>query len=402
MPLRIAAIFARHGDAYRASYPSSTQQCRVIRDILACRTAALGGHLQVCGDCQEQVPLYNSCRNRHCPTCQGARQAKWLTEREQTILPTPYFHVVFTLPQGLRDLLQRNSRTLLGLLMRCAADTLLTLGCDPKRLGARLGITTVLHTWTRTLVYHPHVHCIVTSGGLSLDGKRWVRTKDSFLFASEVVQRLFRGRFMAALRQLYAEGKLFLDGPLIPLRNPAAFRALKESLYEQRWVVYTKAPFGGVEQVFAYLGRHTHRVGLTDSRLRAVTADSVTFATKMARTTTVTPVEFLRRFLLHVLPKGFVKIRHYGLYAGRCVRESLPLARALLSTATPPSCSPHESARQGESDATIERSAVKTALLEGSWQDRLKALSGIDVTRCRRCGSARLEVHALPRGNNTS
>ena len=394
---RIAAIFADHQGAYRAAYPPSSGQKRVISAIAACRTAALGGHLQICRDCDKSIPMYNSCRNRHCPTCQGAQQARWLAMREQTILPIPYYHVVFTLPASLRELVRRNPRTLLGLLMRCAADTLLTLGGDPKRLGARLGVTTVLHTWTRTLQYHPHVHCIVTGGGLSVDGHRWIRARQSFLFAAGVVRRLFRGRFMAALRQLYAQGRLALDGPLACLHDPGQFRIFKEALYDQNWVVYAKAPFGGARQVFAYLGRYTHRVGLTNARIKSVTSDAVTFATKMARTTTIAPVEFMRRFLLHVLPKGFVKIRHYGIYAAKQVRHVLPKARALIESMDVRGARRPHGVTQQMARATSQNQGI----IAGPWQARLKLLTGIDVTRCRHCGSHRLHQHPLPRRDSS-
>jgi Putative transposase/Transposase zinc-binding domain len=392
--LTIAGIFRQHHAAFREAYRPTPAQSRVIDNIMACRTAVLGGRLQVCPNCNDSVPLYNSCRNRHCPTCQNAKQAQWLANREQTILPTPYFHVVFTLPESLRQVVRQNPRLLLALLMRCAANTVLTLGKDPKRLDAQLGITAVLHTWTRTLIYHPHVHCVVTGGGLRVDNQRWVSTHEGFLFAANVVGRLFRGRFMSEIRALYAQKELTLDGPLAHLRHPDEFRHFKEALYDQKWVVYAKQPFGGPQHVFAYLGRYTHRVGLTDARLVEVTDTTVTFRTKEQRTTTVTPLEFLRRFTLHVLPKNFVRIRHYGLLAAKNVKEKIPIARALLEKQKRPPIQvqqPQVEAAEPQK-ADDEKSAERHEIIRtGSWIDRFFALTGIDLTLCQRCGLKRVE-----------
>jgi hypothetical protein len=386
---RIAKIFARHRPTYEAACRPSGHQRRVIAAIIACRTPVLGGRMQACEDCGDAVPLYNSCRNRHCPTCQNAKQAQWLARREQTILPTPYFHVVFTLPAGLREITRQNPRTILALLMRCAAETLLKLAEDPKRLGAHIGITSVLHTWTRTLTYHPHVHCIVTGGGLTADGQRWLPARQGFLFSVRVLQKLFRGRFMAALRHLYDEGALHLRGPLAELRERAAFRRLKETLYDQRWVVYAKQPFGGPQQVFAYLGRYTHRVGITNARIREATDDRVTFTTRQARTTTLAPVEFMRRLTQHILPPRFVKMRHYGLYAGRHVKRKVAQALVVL----------HDQARPQKSGSNDEKTCLPTTkpARVDLWGTRLRVMTPVGTKPCQRCGSSRVVQRPFPR-----
>lgn len=324
-------VFRRHGDAYRARYAITRQQSKALWCIAHCRTAVMGGHLDACDDCDWQQPAYNSCRNRHCPKCQGAAQAEWLAAREERLLPVPYFHVVMTLPSELRPLARANPREVYGLLLRSANGTLLELARDPKWMGGIPGITSVLHTWSRDLRLHPHVHSVVTGGGLSLDGTRWVsRGEGRLLFPVKVIGRLFRGKMLAGLAALREAGELRgVDDPL-------AFAGLKDRLYRKDWVVYAKRPFAGAEQVFSYLGRYTHRVGLSDYRLLDVTADAVTWKTRGDGTATVAPVEFIRRLLQHVLPKGFVKIRHAGLYAAGNVNTRLARARALLADEPPP------------------------------------------------------------------
>lgn len=287
----------------------------------------LGGHVDVCDDCGHQEVAYNSCRNRHCPKCQGAAQARWLEQRLERLLPTHYFHVVFTLPSELHPLVLANARTMYDMLMMCAGEALIELGRD--RLDAQLGVTEVLHTWTRELLFHPHAHCIVTGGGLSVDGERWISTRPSFLLPVRVLGALFRGKFLARVVAAYKAGELRLDGPAAKLADPKVFARLREKLYLMRWHVYSKPPFGGAEQVFKYLGRYTHRVGLSNHRLLSLDDRGVTFRTRGDTTTTVAPREFLRRFLLHVLPPRFVKIRHYGLLAAGNVKK-LPGIRELM------------------------------------------------------------------------
>jgi hypothetical protein len=292
---------------------------------------------------------------------------------------------------------RRNPKVLLGLLMRASAEALLKLGRDPKRLGAQLDVTAVLHRWTRTLLYHPHVHCIVTGGGLSLDEQSWVATRPNHLFPVRVLGRVFRGLFMAKLRELYERGELNLVGECAEMASPDIFKKFKEALYDQDWVTYAKQPFGGPKQVFAYLGRYTHRVGISNSRLRSVTSEAVTFTTKLAKTTTMTPAEFMRRFLLHVLPRGFVKIRHYGIMAGRNVSGALTKAQLLLRA---DECSSYNS-QDGDAVLPIATDGDSDLLVEGSWQAQLLFLTGIDIEVCTRCRARAVVRHRLP-ARNTS
>lgn len=282
----------------------SPEQHAVLRAIQFCRTAALGGHLHACSHCDYAVPVYNSCRNRHCPSCQSLEQHRWLARRRERILPVSYFHVVFTLPAELRPIVLLQREKLFAMLMHAASQTLLILAHDDKRLGAMPAITTVLHTWTRELVFHPHVHAIVSSGGLrTTDGEpRWIGISKGYLFPVRVMGKLFRHLFRSALLQEIDKGSI-----RVPSDCEGPMRA---ALFDKRWVVYAKKPFGGADQVFSYLGRYTHRVGISNARIVLTDASTVTFATKNGRTCTLSQVEFLRRLLQHVLPKGFHKIRH--------------------------------------------------------------------------------------------
>jgi hypothetical protein len=309
--IEVADIVRAHGQAFARAHALTAEQAAALNAIARCRTAALGGHQDVCDTCGHCEISYNSCRNRHCPKCQSLAQARWLERRMQRVLPTHAFHVVFTLPSELRRLALANRTLLFDMLFDCAAKTLLELGRDPRWLGAELGITSVLHTWTRELLFHPHIHCIVTGGGLSLDGEHWIRTRKNFLFPVRVLGALFRGKFIARLRQVHARGQLRLQSPA----TAQHFQRLCEKLRRKRWVVFSKPPFGGPNQVFRYLGRYTHRVGLSNRRLISFDARGVTFRTRGANTVTLSPDDFLRRFLQHVLPKRFVKIRHHGLMA---------------------------------------------------------------------------------------
>lgn len=352
-----------------------------MRDIEACRTAVLGGHLEVCSACGYEEPAYNSCRNRHCPKCQSLEQARWLERRLERLLPTHYFHVVFTLPSELRPLCRRNPMVLYNLLFQCASATLLALGEDPTRLGGQLGMTAVLHTWTRELQYHPHLHCIVTGGGLAEDGSCWVPARRKYLFPVRVLSALFRGKFLDSLRRAHAAEPLRLDG--------IDFDGLLDSLYRVPWVVYAKRPFGGPEQVFRYLGRYTHRVGISNQRLRAFDGDNVRFATKNGRAVTLAADEFIRRFLLHVLPARFVKKRHYGLWAAGHIHGRLALARHRLVAG--PDAPPPVLATPPAPPAARP------------WQELLRALTGIDVTLCPRChvGHLVLVLGCAPRTSHT-
>jgi hypothetical protein len=367
--LEIADVFRAHGEAYRQRHALSGDQLRVMRAIEACRTAVLGGHLDVCPDCDYSRPAYNSCGNRHCPKCQSLKQARWVERRLEHLLPVPYFHVVFTLPAELRALVQANREALFDLLFASAPATLLDLGDDPERLGGLLGITAVLHTWTRKLEFHPHLHCIVTGGGLSSDQSRWVPVKNRrYLFPVAVMKRLFRGKFLAGLSRLQRAGKLRFVGGAARIADPAAFAALVDKLYCTDWVVYSKATFAGPEQVFRYLGRYTHRVGISNQRLQSIDDDGVRFATKGGRTITLNHDEFIRRFLCHVLPHGFTKLRHFGLHASSNLRTKLVCARSLIPSPNPVAVPPR-------SPASI------------TWRELVLLYTGVDPTRCPRCGA---------------
>ena len=329
-----------HGDAYRARHPVSPEQSAVMRHLMACRTVVLGGHVDVCTACGFLKVSYNSCRDRHCPKCQAARRAEWLETRLERLLPVEYFHVVFTLPEQLRPLALKNRRVVYDLLFQAASQTMLQLAADPKRLGAQIGFTAVLHTWGQNLLFHPHVHCVVTGGGLSPDGTRWVPARQGYLLPEKVLGKLFRGKFLAGLQEAYRSGTLQLNGSVAALTDPARFRKLLTRLYRQNWVVHAKRPFGGAEQVYRYLGRYTHRVAVSNGRLVSLEDGQVRFRYKDYADNSTWKVmqlsaeEFLRRFLLHVLPKRFVRIRHYGLLASRNVSTRLKRCRELLEKAS--------------------------------------------------------------------
>ncbi len=291
----VADIVRRHGASFRREHVLTPDQHQVLHAIERCRTASLGGHVELCLDCGHQRLSYNSCRNRHCPKCQALEQARWIARRMARLLPVNYFHVVFTLPAELRRITQRNRRLVFGILFKSAAQTLLELGLDPNRLGGRLGVTAVLHTWSRELWFHPHVHCIVTGGGLSLDSKRWLAArKPDYLLPVHVLGALFRGKMLDALKAAHRHGKLDVGGDEEGA-DPEAFTRTVSALYRKKWVVYAKRSFGGPEQVLRYLGRYTHRVGLSNSRIRCVTHDAVTFATKTGKTITLGPTTAMSR-----------------------------------------------------------------------------------------------------------
>jgi putative transposase/transposase-like zinc-binding protein len=321
-------------------------QLKVMRAIERCRTAALGGHVARCENdaCGYTIVAYNSCRDRHCPRCQGAASRKWLEAREAELLPASYFHVVYTLPAELRDVAYQNKRVVYDLLMKAGAETTLQIAADPKHLGARIGITAVLHTWGSAMTHHPHVHMIVPGGGLSDDGSRWIAAKPDFLVHVNVLRRLFRGKVLGLLTDAHAEGRLQFFGHLAALTDKTTFKRFLAPLRRIKWVVYCKDPFGGPEQVLRYLSRYTHRVAISNRRLVAADDGGVSFRWKDYRidgpkrwkTMTLLPAEFIRRFLLHVLPKGFRRIRHYGLFANANRTEAIARARELLAVAPPP------------------------------------------------------------------
>ena len=321
----VAEIFRRYlqhqgHESQRTLSAWSWEQRAVVNRILACRTARLGGHLDSCDACGHQKISYNSCRNRHCPKCQGSAQAAWLEARQADVLPVPYAHVVFTLPQMLAPLALQSPSVVYDLLLRTAARTLQEIAANPKHLGARLGFFAILHTWGQTLVHHPHVHCVVPAGGLSEDGRTWRACRPGFFLPVRVLSRLFRGKFVAGLRDAFRAGRLELHGSLARYRNATAFDGLLSASVRTEWVVYAKPPFDGPERVLEYLARYTHRIAISNHRLRHVDAETVNFRYKdyrgrRARSLTLPIAEFCRRFLLHVLPRGLVRIRYYGFLA---------------------------------------------------------------------------------------
>jgi hypothetical protein len=340
--LEVADIFRRFGPAWRVANAGhlSLAQRRVMRAVELCRTAALGGHVEQCADCAHTRIAYNSCRNRHCPKCQWTAAQAWLQAREAELLPVPYFHVVFTLPAALGALAYQNKPRVYGLLLKAAAETLTTIAADPKHLGARIGVTTVLHSWGQTLDHHPHVHCIVPAGGISLDGSRWIACRPGFFLPVRVLSRLFRRLFLDGLAEAHGKGELQVFGDLAGLKEPGAFKAHLAAQRRRDWVVYAKAPFAGPKQVLAYLARYTHRVAIANSRLWALDDDGeVSFRWKDYRESGRTKAkimrlpagEFMRRFLLHVLPDGFHRIRHYGLFANGHRAAMIARCRELLN-----------------------------------------------------------------------
>jgi hypothetical protein len=320
---------------------------KVLLAIWRCRTAALGGHLDQCSACGHRAISYNSCRNRHCPKCQGQARERWLAARRSELLATTYAHVVFTLPHQLAPLALQNKALMYGLLLRCSAETLIEVAADPQRLGAEIGFFSVLHTWNQKLQHHPHVHCVVAAGGLSRDHSQWVRPRSSnFFLPIWVLREVFRGKFLDALQQAHASGQLQFHGRLRGLAQRRLFRSLLGQLFVPHWVVYCKPPFGGPEQVLRYLGAYTHRVAISDHRLVSFAEGNVTFRWRDSvhknkkRLLTLSVDEFLRRFLLHVLPRGFVRIRYFGFLAHRRRRALLPLCQQLLSAAAPAASDP--------------------------------------------------------------
>lgn len=342
----------------------TTAQRRVLSAIELCRTATLGGHLDVCRSCGHEHPAYNSCRNRHCPKCQLLAQEKWIAARSERLLPVRHFHVVFTVPSELRALTRFAPRFVFDALFRAAAETLLALG--RSRLGAELGVTMVLHTWTRDLRFHPHVHAIVTAGGLAADGTRWTDGSRRYLFPVKVMGSLLRGKMMAALRRAFRHGAF---GRFHAFQDPEGFDRLMAKLAASDWIVYAKRPFRRAGHVLEYLGRYTHRIGIANSRLLTVTDATVCFRTKHGQTATITPIEFLRRLVEHVLPPRFVKIRHYGLYAATHADGLLTAAHGHLGQ--------HPPVRDAD---------------RARWEDLLERLTGRDVRRCPACDAPLVRI----------
>src|SRR2546422_22264 len=370
--IELADIVRAHGAAYQRAHPLCRAQRRALRAIAECRTAALGGHRAVCPACGAERITYNSCRNRHCPKCQRVATERWLTARRAEVLPIPYFHVVFTLPHVLNPLAQSHPRLIYRLLFQSAASTLVSFGRDPRHLGGDLGVTAVLHTWGQTLTQHVHVHCVVTGGALAPDGTRWTPARPGFLFPVRALAKVFRGRYLAALRQAFDRGELHVTGGLAALAEPAAFDAWLAELRHQAWVVYCKPPFAGPEHVLAYLGRYTHRVALSNDRLLAVTDGRVCFRWRdyadgdRVKVMALDVDEFLRRFLLHVVPDGFVRVRHFGLLANCRRAMALAHCRRLLMPGPAPVDPP----------GSVRAESVRDLMLR---------VAGIDIERCPVC-----------------
>ena len=343
--LEVADIFRDHGAAWRQANTGhvSLDQLKVMSAIERCRTAVLGGHVARCEDCAHTLIAYNSCRNRHCPKCQGAAAREWLAEREAELLPVPYFHVVYTLPAALRDIAYQNKAVVYDLLFKASAETTLTIAADPKHLGARIGFISVLHTWGSALVHHPHVHMIVPGGGFSSDGSKWITCRPRYFLTVEVLSALFRRLLLEMLLAAHAAGRLQFFGDLVPLADKVAFAAFLKPLRKINWVVDVREPFAGPKQVLRYLSRYTHRVAISNRRLISANENGVTFRYKDYRidgparykTMTLAADEFIRRFLIHVLPKRFHRIRHYGLLAKANRATNIARARELLGVPSP-------------------------------------------------------------------
>ncbi len=354
-PLEVADLVRAAGEAFieRSRRWIRWKHVKVLRAIARCRTAALGGHLDECTRCGHRAPIsYNSCRDRHCPKCQTAARERWIAARRRELLPIRYLHVVFTLPHRLAPLVLQNKKVLYGLLFRTSAETLLEVARDPKHLGAEIGFFSVLHTWSQKLKIHPHVHCVVPAGGLSPDHTRWVRSRDNYFLPKEVLREIFRGKFVDALEQAFQNGQLRFDGNLKLLAQPKIFAAWLRPLFRQDWVVYLKRPFGGPEYVLQYLGRYTHRVAISNHRLVSFADGQVTFlwrdsAPNNEQKPMILPLDkFLRRFLLHILPQGFVRIRNFGFLANRKRATRLPLCFQLLGSAQQPQAEQHASSTE--------------------------------------------------------
>ena len=385
-PLEVADIFRQHGDDFRLTHTLLPEQRRVMRAIERCRTARLGGHVEQCDACGHQRIAYNSCRNRHCPKCQSLAKARWLQARLDDLLPVEYFHVVFTLPEQLASVALQNKRVVYNLLFSAASETLRTIAADPRHLGADIGFLAVLHTWDQRLRHHPHLHCVVPGGGLSLDGEGWRSSRPGFFLPVNVLARLFRRLFLQGLERVYEKGKLSFHGACAFLAKPTAFNRLLKSVRAREWWVYAKPPFGGPAQVLAYLGRYTHRVAISNHRLLSLKQGKVTFSWRdnhrgqMRSTMTLSTDEFMRRFLLHVLPRGFQRIRQFGLLANRR-HDELGRCRQLLGTAA----------------QTVES-------LSQDYQSLYQIVTGTSLQQCPACRTGTMKFFSplVPLKNNSA
>ena len=375
----VADVFRIDGAAFLNRYRLSKEQYRVFNALQECRTAALGACCKRCDKCGHEVTVYCSCRNRHCPKCQGAARAAWLQAREREVLDVEYFHVVFTMPHELSPLALQNRRVVYGMLFRAASETLQTLTRDPKHLGAEFGCLALLHTWGQTLLAHPHLHCVIPGGGISPDGQRWVSCRDGFFLPVRVMSRMFRGKFLALLQSAFEQQELEFHGKLLELAHPKAWEGFVEPLRNKEWVVYAKPPFGGPEQVLKYLARYTNRVAISNQRIQSFANGKVSFSWKdysqgdRKRIMTLSSVEFIRRFLLHVLPKGFMRIRYYGFLANRHRAGKIELARILLC----------EQTRSAEKDPEVSESQPQP-------DNAGEPIDELDV--CPKCKQGRLVI----------
>jgi hypothetical protein len=385
--LEVAEVFRRYGEAYRDKHGASmsTAQRRVMTAIEVCRTAALGGHLERCDQCGHERNSFNSCRDRHCPKCQSLARAQWIEDRQSELLDCPYFHVVFTVPEEIAAIAYQNKELVYGILFQTTAETLKTIAADPKHLGAEIGFFAVLHSWGQNLMFHPHLHCVVPGGGLSPDGQRWVACKPDFFLPVRVLSRLFRRLFLESLQKAFDSGKLQFFGSLEPLREPGAFARQIARAKGSEWVVYAKRPFAGPQQVLDYVGRYTHRVAISNHRLVDIEDAKVRFQWKdyrdnsQVKTMRLFAGEFIRRFLIHVLPDGFQRIRYYGFLGNRYRQQKLALCRRLLGMQMPaqqPIASPPEK----------------------DYRDRYEELTGRSLHQCPECRQGHmLIVGVLPR-----
>jgi hypothetical protein len=395
--LEAADIFRLYGPEYRNTHPLSHEQLKAMRDIETCRTATLGGHEDVCEEgCGFTRISYNSCRNRNCPKCQGLKSARWLGKRCGTILPIHYFHMVFTVPHELLPLMRYHKQVLFNLLFRTVADSLLEFAKEWDRLRASVGFTAILHTWNQNMEFHPHLHLVVTGGGLDESETRWIPSRNSFLLPVRALSKKFRGKFIDSLSNAFEKRRLVMPNHSDNPQDEDGFRRLMKKLSRKKWVVYAKPPFGGPEQVFRYLGLYTHKVAISNHRLVKMADGKVTFLARdnsspgKRRTVTLTATEFIRRFLLHILPKGFVKIRHYGLMSPRNAKTKLSAARRLIEHARPHTVT-KESAGSSPSDQVPD---------PPTWQELYLRITGIDLTKCPVCG-ANLVQRSLASTNQT-
>lgn len=367
----VSDVFRQYGESYRKQYTPPLQALKAMSAIERCRTSALGGHVDACDECGHLKISYNSCRNRHCPKCQNLPKEKWLDDRKDDLLPVPYFHVVFTLPSELNDLALRNKKKLYHLLFKASAGTLQALAADSKYLGAQIGFTSILHTWGQNLMEHPHVHCIVTGGGLSPDQSQWIPSKSTFLFPVKVMSALFRGKYLALLKEQQQQG------PLKSMEDEQTFKGLLSRLYQKDWIVYCKPPFQSPEHVLKYFGRYTHRVAISNHRICYVANGTVTFTWRdykngnQQKKMKLTAVEFIRRFLLHILPTKFVKIRHYGLLSNANRKTKLTRCKELMGVPVKKKNKPAE---------------------KETWSEFLLRMTGEDPTLCPACGKGHMTI----------